>query len=85
MRTILDRLRHTYWGALLGLAVGAGGLGAYAHFIGCASGTCPLTSNVWTASLFGGVVGMVVAWPSRREAVAARGEPGGEGEGRGRE
>ncbi len=82
MRAILDLLRHTWWGALAGLAVGAGALGAYAHFIGCATGTCPLTSNVWTASLFGGVVGAVVAWPSRREPASARGKPG-RGEARG--
>ena len=45
--------------ALLGGALGA----AYAHFIGCRTGTCPLTSNVWTASLYGGAVGALLAWP----------------------
>jgi hypothetical protein len=39
---------------------------AYAHFVGCRTGTCPLTSNVWTASLYGAFVGAIVGWPVRR-------------------
>jgi uncharacterized membrane protein YeaQ/YmgE (transglycosylase-associated protein family) len=50
--------------ALIGAAVG----GAYAHFVGCRTGSCPLTSNVWTASLYGAVVGAVLGWPNRRQA-----------------
>jgi len=37
----------------------------YAHFVGCKTGTCPLTSNVWSASLYGAGVGAVLGWPSR--------------------
>lgn len=48
--------------AALGAAAGA----AYAHFIGCHTGTCPLTSNVWTAGLYGAFVGGIAGWPSRR-------------------
>lgn len=47
--------------AVLGAAAG----GAYAHFIGCKTGTCPLTSSVWTASLYGALVGGVIGWPAR--------------------
>lgn len=46
--------------------LGAGAAAAYAHFIGCRTGTCPLTSNVWVASIYGGAVGALVGWPSRR-------------------
>jgi hypothetical protein len=46
---------------LLGAALG-GGLGfAYYKFIGCASGACPLTSNPWTATLYGAVLGLLAA------------------------
>jgi len=45
-------------GAMLG--------GLYAHFIGCRTGTCPITSSVRNASLYGGFVGLVIAWPGRR-------------------
>ena len=50
---------------LLGAAGAAAGA-AYAHFIGCRTGTCPLTSNVWVAALYGGGVGAVIGWPARR-------------------
>jgi hypothetical protein len=57
--------------------LGAGASAAYAHFIGCRTGTCPLTSNVWVASLYGGVVGAIVGWPggraSRERAPEGRG------------
>lgn len=48
---------------LLGGVVGAAGGALYAHFIGCHTGTCLLTSNVWTAALFFGVTGAVVGAP----------------------
>jgi hypothetical protein len=44
---------------------GAAGAAAYAYFVGCKTGSCPLTSDVWTASLYGGAVGSVLGWPSR--------------------
>jgi hypothetical protein len=51
--------------AALSAALGAGVAGAYAHFIGCKTGTCPITSSVWTASLYGAVVGLLASWPGR--------------------
>ncbi len=53
--------------ATLGAAAGA----AYAHFVGCRSGTCLITSTVWGASLFGAVVGTVLGWPTRVEPAQA--------------
>lgn len=50
--------------AVVGL-LGASVAAAYAYFIGCRTGTCPITSNVWTASLYGTVVGGLVGWPVR--------------------
>lgn len=47
-------------------AVGAAMGAAYAYFIGCHTGTCPITSSVWTASLYGFGVGAVLGWPPRR-------------------
>jgi hypothetical protein len=51
--------------AALGAILGA----AYAHFIGCRTGTCPLTSNVWTAGLYGALVGGLAGWPGRNRAA----------------
>ena len=46
---------------ILGVLVG-GGLGfAYYRFIGCASGTCPLTSNPYTSTIYGAVIGVLIA------------------------
>lgn len=43
-------------------AVAGGGLGfAYYKFVGCSTGTCPLTSNPIISSLYGMVVGALVA------------------------
>lgn len=39
-------------GALLGYA--------YYYFIGCNSGSCPITSNPWSSILYGMVIGGVI-------------------------
>ena len=46
---------------VIGVVLG-GGLGfAYYKFIGCPSGTCPLTSNPYISSIYGAVLGFIVA------------------------
>ncbi len=47
----------------LGAAAGAVAGAAYAHFVGCRSGTCALTSDARVSALFFGVVGAIVAAP----------------------
>lgn len=39
-----------------------GALGGYLYyvFIGCAGGTCPLTSNPWTSTAYGALVGLLL-------------------------
>ena len=41
------------------IGVVVGGLLGYAlyRFVGCSSGTCPITSNPWISTIFGMVVG----------------------------
>ena len=41
-----------------GAAVGA----AFGYFGQCTSGTCPLTSTWWRGALYGGFLGLVVAF-----------------------
>ncbi len=65
------RLSRSPARAAVAAIVGASAAAAYAHFVGCRTGTCPLTSNVWTASLYGAAVGAVVGWPERRERAAS--------------
>lgn len=44
-----------------GAAVLLGSIGgfAYYHFIGCASGTCPITSNPYISTAYGALIGIV--------------------------
>ncbi len=46
---------------LAGIAIGMLGGFLYWRFVGCSSGTCPLTSNWHTSTLFGGVFGYLIA------------------------
>ncbi len=46
---------------LIGAVLG-GGLGfAYYKFVGCASGTCPLTSNPVISTFYGIILGALIA------------------------
>lgn len=45
--------RLTFIGALLGAAGGYG----YYYFVGCASGTCAITSNPLNSTLYGSLMG----------------------------
>ena len=46
---------------ILGI-LGGGGLGfAYYKFVGCSSGTCPLTSNPVISTIYGAVLGVLLA------------------------
>ncbi len=40
-------------GALIGLA--------YYYFVGCSTGTCPLTSNPWISMVYMGLVGWLLS------------------------
>ncbi len=61
-----------HWRTLLGAVVGAVGGALYAHFIGCRTGTCAITSSVWTAGLFFGITGAVVGMPGPRKDAVVR-------------
>jgi hypothetical protein len=66
-----------HWRTLLGAGVGATGGALYAHFIGCHTGTCAITSSVWNAGVFFGVVGAIVGMPGPRRDAAADGQAAG--------
>jgi hypothetical protein len=46
---------------IIGFIVGAAGGFSYYYFIGCRSGTCPITGNPFISSIWGGVIGMLLA------------------------
>lgn len=55
--------------ATLAVAGGIAGF-LYYRFIGCATGTCAITSNPYVSSLYGGVLGLLIGSlfvPGKRE------------------
>jgi hypothetical protein len=46
---------------LIGIAAGALLGFLYYRFVGCATGTCPITRNPYTSTLYGAFLGAVVA------------------------
>ncbi len=46
---------------IIGIAVGGLlGYGLY-RFIGCSTGSCPITSNPWASTIYGAVFGLIIA------------------------
>lgn len=45
---------------LIGVVTGMTGGFLYYYFIGCTSGTCPITSNPYISIIYGGVIGYLV-------------------------
>lgn len=45
---------------IIGIVVGMVGGFLYYYFVGCASGTCPITSNPYISILYGGVMGYLI-------------------------
>jgi hypothetical protein len=62
MKSMVDK----YWKTALFAVIGAGLGFAYWRFVGCTSGSCPLTSNWHTSALMGGLIGLLAA-PSGRK------------------
>lgn len=48
------------WTAVI-IGLGAVGGFSYYYFVGCNSGVCPITSNPFTSTLYGGLLGFVMA------------------------
>jgi hypothetical protein len=46
---------------IIGFALGAIAGFSYYYFIGCKTGACPLTSNPYISSVWGGVIGILLA------------------------
>jgi len=46
--------------AFAGLVLGLAGGYLYYHFIGCSSGSCPMTKNPYISTAFGGLLGFTL-------------------------
>lgn len=61
------KLTKKHWKALIGLALGALGGYLYWYFVGCNSGSCPITSSPLKSSLWGAAVGVLVCYTFKKE------------------
>ena len=41
---------------------------AYYYFVGCSSGTCPITSNPWISTAYGAGMGLILTIGERKKA-----------------
>ena len=55
-----------YTKRLLPVLIGATAGYAYYYFVGCASGTCPITSNPWISTAYGALLGLFIL-PARKK------------------
>jgi hypothetical protein len=63
----MSNIFNRYWKTLLFTAVGAGVGFAYWRFIGCSTGSCPITANWTSSTLMGGLIGMLAAPATSKE------------------
>ncbi len=57
---------------LSGLGVGAVLGFAYYYYIGCASGTCAITSNPYISTAYGAMIGLVFIWPEKEKKSGSK-------------
>ena len=55
------RFKALPWKLIIGIAIGGTAGFLYYTFVGCASGTCPITSNPYGSVLYGAVMGALVS------------------------
>lgn len=56
---IIKRILPVIAGAILGYA--------YYYFIGCTTGTCPITSNPWISTFYGAFAGLIISIPGKKK------------------
>lgn len=61
LNIIIKYKRH-----LIGIALGSLAGFLYWHFIGCSSGTCPITSQWHNSTLYGAFMGLLLASPYKK-------------------
>ena len=60
-------MKQTIYRKVLPVVAGASLGFAYYYFIGCNSGTCAITSSPYISTIYGGVIGLLLVFPSRKK------------------
>ena len=60
---------------ITGLLVGAIGGYLYYHYVGCNTGTCPITSNPWRMTAYGSVIGLLIFDVFKKEIPRKKDNP----------
>jgi len=55
------KIKNIMLKVVLPIVIGAGGGFAYYYFIGCTSGSCPITSNPYISTGYGASAGLIWA------------------------
>jgi len=65
---MLDKIKKIFAPKiLLGLGVGAASGFAYYYFVGCSGGSCPIQSNPWISTTYGGIFGLLLVMDSKKK------------------
>lgn len=57
-----------YWIKRILPVIAGGVIGfAYYYFIGCTTGSCPIQSNPYISTLYGALIGVVLAIPGKKK------------------
>jgi len=70
MKLNINFLKKRVLPVLIGLIGGY----AYYYFIGCRSGSCPITSNPYVSVIYGGIMGLIFALPSNKKKEEQKSE-----------
>ncbi|MDD4158561.1 MAG: DUF6132 family protein [Proteiniphilum sp.] len=60
LREKSKRFLQRHWLRITGVAVGVPGGYLYYYYVGCVSGSCPITSNPYRMMLYGALVGYLL-------------------------
>jgi hypothetical protein len=72
MKSVIKKIKTYLAGSIwrkriLFSLLGASGGYAYYYFVGCASGTCPITSNPYISMLYGAGMGLILTMGERKK------------------